>query len=106
MDDGAPDDCRTIQGEICRVPHLGLTGYLDTVGKLPMRPAMAAGHMRHCSALTTLSLCDRYMDPSSRDDLDILLELYPDATIEFSCFGRNVGVFPHRNTLFWEVRNY
>lgn len=105
MDDGAPDSKRTLQGEICRT-YRGLEGYLDTVGQLPMRPAMAAGHMRHCTGATVLALLDRFMDPSSRDDLDALLELYPNATIEFSCFSVNVGVFPGRNTLFWETRNY
>ena len=105
MDDGAPDWCRTLQGEICRT-YRGLEGYLDTVGKLPMRPAMAAGHMRHCTGSMVLALLDRFMDPSSRDDLDALLDLYPDATVEFSCFGIDVGIFPGRNTIFWETRNY
>jgi hypothetical protein len=105
MDDGAPDWCRTLQGEICRT-FRGLEGYLDTTAKLPMRAAMAAGHMRPCGYLTCLVLLDRYMDASSRDDLDALLELFPDATVEFSCFGIDVGIFPGRNTLFWETRNY
>lgn len=105
LDDGCPDDCRTLQGEVCRT-HRGLEGFLDTVSKLPMRPAMAAGHMHHTSHLQTLTLIRRFMDPSSRDDLEMLLDLYPDAAVEFSCFGRNVGIFPGRNTIFWETRNY
>lgn len=105
MDDGAPDDCRTIQGEICRT-YRGLEGFIDTVGKLPMRPAAAAGHMRPTSPMETLALLRTYMDPSSQEDLWALLELYPDAAVEFSCFRRNVGIFPNRNTLFWETRDY
>jgi len=105
MDDGAPDQCRTLQGEICRT-HRGLEGFLDTVGKLPMRPAMAAGHMLPRTGAAIIALLDKFMDPSSRDDLYDLLDLYQDATIEFSCFGIDVGVFPNRNTLFWEIRNY
>ncbi len=105
MDDGAPDWCRTLQGELCRT-FRGLEGYLDTVGKLPMRPAMAAGHMLPRSGAAILALLDRYMDASSRDDLEQILELFPDATVEFSCFGVDVGVFPNRNTLFWEIRDY
>lgn len=105
MDDGAPDWCRRLQGEICRT-YRGLEGYLDTVSQLPMRPAMAAGHMRHCTASVVIALLDRFMDPNSRDDLEALLELYPDATIEFSTFGIDVGVIPNRNTIFWEVRDY
>ena len=105
MDDGAPDWCRTLQGEVCRT-YRGLEGYLDTVGKLPMRPAMAAGHMRMCSGATIRALLDRFMDPSSQEDLAALLDLFPDATVEFSCFGIDVGVFLGRNTIFWETRDY
>lgn len=105
MDDGCPDWCRTLQGEICRTTR-GMEGFLDTIGQYAMRPAMAAGHMKHYSYLSCRLLLERYMDPSSRDDLDAILELFPDAAIEFSCFGVNVGVFPRRNTIFWEVRNY
>lgn len=105
MDDGAPDWCRTLQGEICRT-FRGLEGYLDTIGTLPMRPAMAAGHMRHCSGAMVKALISKFMDASSQDDLYDLLDLYPDATIEFSCFGVDVGVLPNRNTIFWETRCY
>jgi len=103
LDDGCPDEKRTIQGEICRT-ELGLYGYLDTKSILPMRPAIAAGHMRSCSYATCIALLDRYMDASSRDDLEMLLELYPDHVIEFTSFSVDVGVFPNRNTLFWETR--
>lgn len=105
MDDGAPDEHRTLQGEICRT-YRGLEGYLDRISKIPMRPAMAAGHMRHCSGSVVHALLDCYMDPNSRDDLFALLDLFPDATIEFSCFSVDVGIFPNRNTLFWETRDY
>jgi hypothetical protein len=105
MDDGCPDQYRTLQGEVVRTER-GLEGFLETEGKLPMRPAMAAGHMKHRSYLETRLLLERYMDPSSRDDLDSILEMFPDHAVEFSCFSVNVGIFPHRNTIFWEVRRY
>jgi hypothetical protein len=105
MDDGCPDDKRILQGEVCRT-YRGLEGWLDQISKLPMRPAMAAGHMKYTSPLQTLMLLQRHMDPSSLEDLWALLDLYPDAAIEFSTFTTNVGVFPGRNTLFWETRNY
>ncbi len=75
-------------------------------GLPPMRITMAAGLHRHCGYLQTKVLLDRYMDPASRDDVDALLERYPDATIEFTCFTVNVGNIPGRNTMMWEVRNY
>lgn len=104
MDDGAPDQYRTLQGELCRT-YEGMKGYLSVGSKLPMRPDMAAGNMRDYSYLATLSLLNRYMDPSSRDDVDILFELYPDAAIEFTCFTVPCGIF-RRNTIFWETRDY
>jgi hypothetical protein len=104
MDDGAPDEYRTLQGEVCRT-FRGMEGYL-TMAKLPMRQAFAQNLARHFSYLETRMALDRYMDPSSRDDLDALLERYPDAAVEFTCFSVNVGVIPYRNTLFWETRDY
>lgn len=104
MDDGAPT-CYTLQGEVCRT-YRGLEGYLCGPTDLPMRRAMAAGLFRSYSGSEVLVLLDRYMDPSSRDDLEALLDLYPDATIEFGCFAVDVGLFPGRNCIFWEVRNY
>lgn len=105
MDDGAPDEKRTLQGEVCRTAR-GLESFLEVGGGLPMRQAIAAGYMKPRGYLATKVLLDIYMDPSSRDDLDQLLELFPEATVEFSCFSVDVGVFPNRNVLFWEVRNY
>lgn len=104
MDDGAPDDKRTLTGEICRSWN-GLGGVLGVV-QMPMREAMAKGLLLPRTGATILALLERYMDPSSRDDLWALLDLYPDAAVEFSCFTVNVGVFPHRNTIFWETRDY
>lgn len=105
MDDGCPDDKRILQGEVGRT-YRGLEGWLDTTNQLPMRQAAAAGHMQVYGGAVTLSLIQQFMDPSSQDDLWDLLDLFPDATVEFSCFSVDVGVFPNRNTLFWEVRNY
>lgn len=104
MDDGAPDDKRTLCGEVCRT-YRGLEGILGVV-QCPMRIAMQRGLLLPRSYATVNALLDRYMDASSRDDLEALLELYPDATVEFSCFTVNVGIFPARNTIFWETRDY
>lgn len=104
MDDVCPDQYQTIQGEVCRT-FRGLEGYIGA-SQLPMRKAMAAGILKSRSPATTHYLVDRYMDPASRDDLDALLDLFPDATVEFTCFSVDVGNIPNRNTLFWEVRNY
>lgn len=119
IDGSVPNDHSVAQGEVCRTEH-GLQSFLCVrpefvvrwpfaelkPGLSPMRITMAAEMHRHRDALETKLVLDQIMDPSSRDDLDMLLELYPDATVEFTCFDINVGVIPHRNTIFWEVRNY
>lgn len=103
--EAAPDDRGTIQGEVCRT-YLGLRGYLGLTTGLRMRDAMAAGLLKNYGGAAVNVLLDRYMDPSSRDDLDQIMDRYPDATVEFTCYAVQVGAFPHRNTIFWEVRNY
>lgn len=104
MDDTAPNDKTTLCGEICRT-FRGLEGTLGVTG-CGMREAIKKGLLLPRSGATVLALLDRYMDDNSREDLNILLDLFPDATVELSCFTVDVGVFPNRNTLFWEIRNY
>lgn len=113
MDDGVPNHMTTMQGEICRGLR-GLEGFVAIAGVTspeprglpPMRLSIKAGMHRNVSGSTLLALVQRYMDPSSQDDLWMLLDLYPDATVEFASFACDVGVFPNRNTIFWEVRDY
>lgn len=106
MDDSVPNDKSTMQGEVCRT-YRGLQSFFAVGrGLPPMRITMAQGLHRHRDGAETNVLLDRYMDPSSRDDLRDLLDLYPDAAVELTCFSVNVGNLPHRNTIFWEVRNY
>jgi hypothetical protein len=105
-DDSAPSSHSILQGEVCRTIR-GLESYL-AVGRgiPPMRISMAQGMHKHRGYLETKILLDTFMDPSSRDDLDALLELYPDATVEFTTFDIGVGNLPGRNTLMWETRDY
>lgn len=105
MDDGVPNEKQTLMGEIVRTAR-GMEGFLTLATPLPMRPAMAAGLLKPRGYLETRLLLEKYMDPSSRDDLDMILELFPDHAVEFSCFSVNVGIFPRRNTMFWETRLY
>lgn len=108
MDSGiypATDHDITLQGEICRTIH-GLSGTLGFCAGYTMRAAMSAGLLIPRSPSEVITLLRDYMDSSSQDDVWNLLELYPDAVIEFSCFRKDVGIFPHRNTFIWEVRCY
>ena len=104
--EAAPDHLGTIQGEVCRT-YRGLEGYLAFITNgQRMRDSMREGALRPVRGVQVLDLLARYMDPSSRDDVDALLDLYPDATIEFTCYRQDVGCLPARNTIFWEVRDY
>lgn len=135
IDGSVPNDKAVLQGEVCRT-ELGLQSFLCVREELardirialrscyallsnpegwreplgpglpPMRKSMGYQYHRHRGYLQTKLLLDAYLDASSRDDLEILLEQYPDAAIEFTTFSINVGVLPHRNTIFWETRNY
>jgi hypothetical protein len=105
MDEAAPDEDAQLQGEICRTVH-GLQGLLGIRTKRRMRQAMGEGLLHPCSGVVVKALLDQFLDPSSRDDIDALFDLYPDATIEFASYPYYLGKLPARNTIIWEVRNY
>lgn len=104
-DGAAPNDRTTLQGEVCRTVY-GLEGFLAVRTGLSMRAAMQAGLLLPYRGVTVRALMTQFMDPASCDDVDALFDLYPDATIEFSCFDVDVGIIPGRNCIIWEVRDY
>lgn len=103
--ESAPDDALVIQGELM-FSTLGL--YLfGSRAKLPMRKALAdITQSFHYFGLRTVFALKGALTPSSYSDLMAILELWPDAMIEFSTFANNVGTIPGRNTIVWEVRHY
>lgn len=97
----APTEKTTFQGEVVQS-----TDYLDLFYShvpLPMRDSLLQGG-KQVSGLKALGLMKTYMDPSSFDWVQELLEEYPGHVIEFSCYSVNWGTVPHRNTVIWEVR--
>lgn len=56
--------------------------------------------------LSAMALLDHHLNANSREDLDRLLDQYPDHIVELSALGRCVGTIPHRNAVVWEVRSY
>jgi hypothetical protein len=99
----APDDQLLIQGEIARsIRHYDLM-YSTKPGlrmnEIRLDPSYASGR-------TAVALLKRYLDPASYDDLQLLLDTYEDAVVEFSTYAVDLGDIPRRNTVFWEVRNY
>lgn len=105
--ESAPDDHATIQGEVCRALGIaGLSGLLGLARGMRMRDSIAAGNLTHRTGSEVAVLLSTYMDANSRYDLEQILDLYPDAAVEFTCYTVNVGDLRNRNTIFWEVRNY
>ena len=55
-------------------------------------------------------LLDQYMTPADKEDTLDLFERYTDQgrypIIELSVTKSDLGIYPHRNTLIWEVRHY
>lgn len=99
----ANDSDLILQGEVMRsTEHVSLR--YSTV-PAPMRVALAASQY-HVGGLRAVSILRSTLDPTSFDELMDLLDRYPDSVIEFSTWGHDVGQIPHRNTVFWEVRNY
>lgn len=104
FNEGMPDEDLTIQGNVWHDGHLQLE-YSCEPG-IGHRLAVKQPKMKSASGLKAVSLLKMYMDPSSYDDLQEMLDTYEGAVIEFSAYGKRVGMIPGRNTVFWEVRNY
>lgn len=103
--EAAPDERGTIQGEVCRT-FRGWEGLLGpVVGGRRMRDSIRDGHLTPRTGASVVALLNIYLSPASRDDLDAILDLYPDATVELTAYGDH-DFERGRNTIFWEVRNY
>jgi hypothetical protein len=60
---------------------------------------------RQYTGLRAKMLLERYLDPSSLECVEDLLNEWPDHVIEFTAFDRTLGTL-RRNTVIWEVRLY
>jgi hypothetical protein len=106
MDGSVPNNHSVMQGEVCRTWR-GFESFLAVGYALPpMRISVAQGLHQHYGYVQTQTLLTYFMDPASRDDIDALFDLYPDAAVEFTCFDVETGNIRGRNTIIWEVRNY
>jgi hypothetical protein len=102
FNEAMPDEHLTIQGNVWHDGHLQLE--YSCVAGIGHRQAV---RFPLCAqGLKAVSLLKQFMDPSSYDDLQEMLDTYEGAIVEFSTYGKSVGVIPGRNTVFWEVRNY
>lgn len=98
-----PTELTVIQGEIQRSARY-IDLYYSCVPK-PMRQSLIEGGIQ-VSGLTAVLLLRCFMDASSHEWLDHLLDEYPEHVIEFTTLSRPWGTIPRRNTIWWEVRNY
>lgn len=102
FNEAAWDDKLIIQGEVMRSQeHLSLFYSRE---KTKMREALKRG--LQVEGLRAMMLLRHALSPASYDDVEALIERYPDAVIEFSAYSHNVGNCRGRNAVIWEVRNY
>lgn len=105
----APTEKTAIQGEVMQSEpdgeRSGLELYYTRVKK-PMREALREEADR-VWGVTSSGLLRAYMDVNSYEWLQTLIDRYPGHVIEFSTYWTKWGsLFPHYNTVFWEVRLY
>lgn len=103
ISEAAPDHLVTLQGEICKTFD-GWHGIFSTQSGIRMREAMKIA--RSFKGLAVKQILDTFMDINSREFVDDMFEFYPDCTIEFACYSKDVGCISNRNTIIWEVRDY
>lgn len=103
LSEATHDQLVLVQGELTRATF-GIYLYYST-DKLMMRDALKKG-METATGIKVHTILRYFCDPSSYEELLLLLDMYPDHIIEFSTFSKNLGVIPHRNTVIWEVRKY
>lgn len=103
FNESMPDEALTIQGEVTRAPG-GLYLRCDRTPGLKMKDAMAVA--KDAWGVHAKLVLDHFLWPNSLDDVEILLDTYPDHVVEFSTYDRAVGDQPRRNTIIWEVRSY
>jgi hypothetical protein len=100
--EAAPDAALILQGEVMlSVEHVSLFWSAE---RTTMRRAMNRG--RQWEGLRALALLKERLFPSSWEDVNLLLERFPTAVIEFSAYRHAVGNIPGRNAVIWEVRDY
>lgn len=103
FNENAPDDRLLIQGYVKRT-EAGLE-FWHSFLKTKMNTALKkAGKRAYC--LEAHMLLKEFLNGPSYDDLEELLDAFPDRVVELSCYEMDVGNIPNRNTVFWEARDY
>lgn len=98
-----PDHLLRLQGYVYRTIHGLHLEYATTPGVV-MREAMK--HPKVAVGLRASILMQVNMNYADWEEINWLLDQYPDAIVEFTSYSVFVGSLPGRNTVVWEVRNY
>lgn len=59
---------------------------------------------RHWEGVAARTVLRRHLNANSLEDLEVLLDQYPDHVVELSALDRCLGTVPHRNGVVWEIR--
>ena len=104
FNESMPDNLLLMQGELVRT-HEGLY-FTYSTEKTQMNKAMMGNpsKLNVVKGLQAKLLLQKNMTPESYEDLQILLETFPNDIIELSSWGKNIGNLPRRNSLIWEIR--
>lgn len=100
--ESALDHMITLQGGVCCVDGILCLTY--SRAKTHMREALK--NSKTAFGLEARTILQTYVDPSSMDDIELILETYKDHVLEFTAFSGCVGRLKGRNTCIWEVRLY
>lgn len=98
-----PDTRRLLQGEIHRLPDYEMD--FSTHPTVNLRDALSLHWTGFCRGIMVKNIILGYAGQEAWDDLEAVLEKFPDRVVEFTVFAVPVGVF-HRQTVIWEARNY
>jgi hypothetical protein len=96
-----PDEKLILQGEVTRFNCLTLR--YSTIKK-PMNLALAEEDIEVYNK-EAYNLIRGFMDKKSYNNLEELMEIWPESVVEFSSYNIPVGILK-LNSVFWEVRNY
>lgn len=100
-----PDHLIVVQGEVQRNAQFGWC-FRVSKEKRPMNVALGNFQVEHHFGPGYWLYLKQIMTDQDYEDINELLESFPNAVIEFSVYNRVVGDCPNRKTIIWEVRNY
>ncbi len=99
------DTAIVVQGEIQRSAQHGWC-FRVSKEKKPMNVALGGSQVEHHFGPGYWLYLKQIMTAIDYEDINELLDTFPDAVIEFSVYNQQVGNCPNRKTIIWEVRNY